>query len=277
VASAIGGFLARKIGPLFPVQHVGQANLRAAFPDWSDAQIKACLHKVWDNLGRSMAEFPHMGKIFKNYVHKGDRSVVEIIGQEHVVAVKNGDRPGIFFSAHIGNWEIMPLAATSTGLKLHVVYRRPNNPLVNKLFISRGTVSGDLLPKGREGARAALNKLAAGEHVAMVMDQKMNDGLQSTLFGMPAMTAPAMVQLALKYGCPVIPACCVRHAGAKFTLELEDPIYFEKTGDNRADLQNGVQVMNAYIEKWIRRHPEQWLWFHRRWPKDIVDTRRPKA
>jgi Kdo2-lipid IVA lauroyltransferase/acyltransferase len=232
------------------------------------AQIEATIREMWDNLGRVAAEMPHLQriKVFDTDPVSGPRRV-EVIGLEHLDAARDGDKPVIFFTAHIGNWEIAPLLSSRRGLPLHVVYRSANNPWADKLFLSgrREVVSG-LIPKGAEGARLTLKALQAGEALGMLVDQKMNDGIAVPFMGREAMTAPALAQLALKFDCVVLPAWVERVGGAYFRLTIEPPMPLERCGDRHTDIRAMMTRVNARMEEWIKKRPGQWLWLHRRWP-----------
>jgi len=263
VASALGGWLARTIGPYLGISGRAVANLGRAFPEKSPDEIKAIVHGMWDNLGRVVAEYPHLGEmgVF------GDDGRVIVLGAENIDRLRDDGLPGIFFSAHIGNWEIAPLAATERGLPLDQVYRAANNRLVEWLYRrGRAPVVNALIPKGPAGARLLLRSLKGGKHLGMVVDQKMNDGIAIPFFGRDAMTAPALAELALRFDCPVVPVRVERLEGARFRITIDPPLDLDVTGERRADITAAMVKVNALIESWVREHPEQWLWLHNRWP-----------
>ena len=262
LASATGGWLCRRFGPLAPVSRYAERNLRRAFPEKTDAEISGVLVAMWENLGRVFGEYPHLAR-FRLYEPEGR---VEVLGAEHVDRLRDDGKTGIFFSAHIGNWELASLGATQRGLPLTRIYRAPNNPLVDRLIrAARRSVAGELLPKGAEGARRAVAVMRAGGHLGMLVDQKMNDGIAVPFFGRLAMTAPALAQLALKFDCPVVPAKVERLGGTRFRLTIYPPLKIEKSGERECDVLALMTRVNAIIEGWIRERPEQWLWLHRRW------------
>ncbi len=159
------------------------------------------------------------------------------------------------------------MGATQRGLPLTRIYRPPNNPLVDRLIRrARRHITGELLPKGLEGARRTIEIVRGGGHLGMLVDQKMNDGIPVPFFGRPAMTAPALAQIALKFGCPVIPAKVERVRETHFLITLYPPLEMPDSGDRRADVKTAMALVNRTIEGWVRERPEQWLWLHRRWP-----------
>ncbi|HTR17703.1 MAG TPA: lysophospholipid acyltransferase family protein, partial [Acetobacteraceae bacterium] len=109
--------------------------------------------------------------------------------------------------------------------------------------------------------------LARGGYLAMLTDQKMNDGVEARFFGLPAMTASALAALALRFRCPVVPSHVERIGPARFRLICEPPLPLPDSGDRQADIRQLTQQVNDALERWIRERPESWLWLHRRWPK----------
>ena len=161
------------------------------------------------------------------------------------------------------------MGATQRGLPLDRVYREANNRLVEWLYRhGRAAVEGALIPKGPQGVRQLLNAFRSGSHLAMLVDQKMNDGIAVPFFGRPAMTAPALAELALRHNCPVVAARVTRVKGANFKMTALPPVRFEKTGDHKADVLAAMTQINNQVEQWVRDTPEQWLWLHNRWPND---------
>lgn len=261
-ASAIGGTIARRLGPKLGVSRIARRNLARAFPTMTKDEIERCVVSVWDNLGRIAGEFPHLPtlKVFED-------SRVTVEGVEHIDQLRDDGKPGIFFTAHIGNWELVGTAVTQRGIPLGVIYRASNNPTADALIRrGRANLPGELLPKGREGAKRALAILQAGGHIGLLPDQKMNDGIAVPFFGRPAMTAPALAQFALKYDCPVVPIRVVRDGGFRFRIVVEPPLAFQPSGDRHRDIAAFTEEVNRTIERWVRDTPGQWLWLHRRWP-----------
>ncbi len=263
-ASALGGRLARMIGPWLPVSGVARRNLGRAYPEKSAAEIEALVLGMWDNLGRVAGEYAHLGEI--DVTDPDGR--VEVVGVENVERLRDDGRGGIFFSAHLGNWEIAPLGATQNGVALTQIYRAANNPHMEPILRSlRAPVGGIHYPKGAGGAKKLIEALSRGEHLGMLVDQKLNEGIAVPFFGRDAMTAPALAQLALRFGCPVVPARVERLDGAHFRLTVYPPLTLATSGDRQADIAAAMGQINALIEEWIRARPEQWLWLHRRWPE----------
>lgn len=260
-ASALGGLLGRAIGPLLPPHRVAAANLAMVFPEKTAAERRAILRGMWDNLGRTFFEYPHQSRLL-------EMGRVEYVGLEHVRALKDDGRPGLLWSGHLGNWEMVSGGAGLVGLVMHRIYRAPNNRRLDWLFrADRAQVEGELLPKGAAGAKRALILLRKGGHLGMMVDQKMNDGIAVPFFGRDAMTASALATMALVFDAPVVGARAIRLGGARFRVEATAPYTIASTGDRAADALRAMTEINARLETWIREYPEQWLWVHRRWPK----------
>jgi len=261
VASDVGGWFGRSVGALWPaLSRRAERNLRLALPELDEAALAATLRGMWDNLGRTAAEFAHLDEMRE--VPVGN---LEIVGREHLVGLRHG---GMVFSAHLGNWEAMTPALREVGMPAHGVYRAANNPLTDALINrERAKYLTSLAPKGREGAKRLLSLARQGALVGMLVDQKLNEGIAIPFFGRPAMTAPALAQLALRYGLPVVPVRCERLGGARLRLTIYPPLAQPATGDREADVRALMTAVNATLESWIRERPEQWLWLHRRWPE----------
>jgi KDO2-lipid IV(A) lauroyltransferase len=257
-ASALGGWIGRTIGPRLRTSRKARRNLDRAMPELSEARRDEILIGMWDNLGRVMAEYPHLNEIWKR---------TEVVGAEIVQEIAASKKPALFYSAHTGNWEVALLGASRNGLPVTAVYRRPNNPAVSWLIDrARSVIGSRLVPKGRDGAREVVATLRENGTVCMLIDQKMNDGIPVPFFGREAMTAPAIGQLAYRYKCAVIPAFAERLGGAHFRLTVMQPAELPQLGNRDLEVRQMMAEVNLQVEKWIRARPEQWLWLHRRWP-----------
>ena len=261
-ASALGGAMGRLLGPLLGISNRARRNIKRALPGLSESEIADVIAGMWDNLGRVAAEYPHLRNI--RVFEPGGR--VETHGLDHVDRAVAGGRRMIIFSGHIANWEIAALAAVQYGISVAQIYRAANNRLVDRMITRFRGDAGELIPKGSVAARRAIATLRRGSHLTVLADQKMNDGIPVTFFGRPAMTAPALAALALRFDCDVLPARVERLAGAHFRLTVFPPLPLPRTGDSNADAAALMAQVNAILETWIRDRPEQWFWVHQRWP-----------
>src|SRR5271170_7525247 len=261
-ASALGGALARRIGPFLGISKRARRNLRRALPELSETEIARVVAGMWDNLGRVAAEYPHLQKI--RVFEPGGR--VETHGIEHIDRAVAAGRRMIIFSGHIANWEIGMLAAVQYGISVAQIYRAANNPLVDRMITRFRGDAGELIPKGAVAARRAIATLRRGAHLTMLADQKMNDGIPVPFFGRPAMTTSALAALALRFDCDVLPARVERLGGARFRLTVFPPLPLPRSGEHHADVAALMARVNQTLEEWIRDRPGEWFWLHRRWP-----------
>ncbi len=267
-SSNLGGWVARTLGPRFMVSRVADRNLRHALPELTEAERCKIIRAMWDNLGRTSAELPHLSVLFRTCEGPG----WEIEGEEHIERLKGANVPVIFFSGHFGNWEmILPIAA-GLGLTVSGFYRAASNAHVDVMIQSlRQRALGprvSMFRKGAEGARAALLHLQHGGSLGLLVDQKMNDGIAVPFFGRAAMTAPALAQFALRFGFPIVPVRIVRLGPARLRMICEPPLAVTLTGCRTTDMYAILLAVNATLERWIRADPASWLWLHRRWPKE---------
>ena len=261
IASNAGGAIASFLGPKMGVSKKALRNLQDTMPDRSAAEQQAIIKEMWDNLGRVIAEYPHLAQI--------GRERVEIINGDVLTPLTKKDQPAIIFGGHFANWEATGSAAlTQYHLETIAVYRAPNNPWVNKLLEKARRKSGytGTIAKSRAGSRQIMHKMQANENIAFLIDQKYNEGEEYPFMGRPAMTADMFARLAQKYDCPLVPIQMKRlNQQARFTLTIHTPIPTkDENGDNRpiADI---ITDCHALLEAAIKDNPGQWLWLHRRW------------
>ncbi|PCI00868.1 MAG: lipid A biosynthesis acyltransferase [Alphaproteobacteria bacterium] len=258
-ASSLFGKIAQIIAPRMGMNRKALRHVTAALGAENAEKIT---QGMWDNLGRTMAEFPHL----KTIVEKD----VTFKGGEHIERLRDDGQCGILFGAHLGNWEVIPHALLHHfNLPTHPVYRPPNNPMVDKRLHKYRAPDGQITPypKSRAGMVGMVKSLKKGEHVGLLIDQKYNEGVEAPFFGMTARTAVAFIEMAQKFDCPLVPLRCIRD-GKKFILEACAPI---PTKDRA--MIDILHDAHALLEDWIREYPEQWLWLHRRWrEEDLKDV-----
>src|SRR5207244_11142967 len=197
-----------------------------ALPGFPGTEMAGVGAGMWDNLGRVVAEYPHLRKIC--VFEPG--GPVETRGFEHVDRAVAAGRRMSFFSGHIANWEIGMLAGVQYGISVAQIYRAANNPLMDRMIARFRSDRGEFIPKGAVGARRAITALRRGAHLTLLADQKMNDGIPVPFFGRPAMTAPALASLALRFDCDVLPARVERLKGAHFQLTVSPPLRMARSG-----------------------------------------------
>lgn len=262
-ASSLGGFLGRTIGPHIGVTRRARTNLAKAMPELDDVARDKIILDMWDNFGRTLFEYPLLDQfILSKNLHR-----LNIVGLEHLQSVVASGRGGLIVSGHFANWEMLPLIAHLQGIKSGAVYRSANNPLIDDQILAlRAKVSDAVqIPKGAKGARGILRLLKAKKFVMMLIDQKLNDGIEATLFGHKAMTTSAPAGLAYRNQIPIVPVSLVRDEEACFTLTVHAAI--ETNGDAEAlgEISRVTQDLNDFLEARIRECPSQWFWLHDRW------------
>lgn len=265
IASSLGGKIAQLIGPFLPPQKKALKNLALAFPDLSLEEHKTILKGMWNNLGRIFAEYPHLTYISKNRI--------EFENEELIETLKNDNNAAVIIGAHIGNWEIVAPSCLQQGLEIGLVYRRPNNPYVNNLLDKLRSLKGKIktFPKSRAGMKDAIEALKQSHHVALLIDQKYNEGIPALFFGKPAMTSPAFIKLSQKFRCPLVLGQVIRGNGVNFKIKVFNPIATYAMNDEPRDEQEIINEIHRILESWIKEQPEQWLWLHQRWNKRASD------
>lgn len=263
------GNLARFWGPYIITSRTGRRNLRLAYPENTEAENEEILRGVWENLGRVCGEFVHLEQ-FWDYDHsRPNQGRAETYATEKFIALRDSGKPALIFTAHLANWELAAVCAAAHELDAAILFRTPNNRFVADIIHeTRAKTMGQLLPAGLQGTFAMGNTLERGGHVGMLVDQYRNarrGGVPVTFFGHQTMANSTIMRLARQYDCPVHGVRVVRLPKNRFRVDLTDPVDLPRDAKGRYDIQPSMQTIMSIIEGWIREHPEQWLWLHRRW------------
>ena len=273
------GWTMRKIGPLLPENKLGRANLTAAFPEKSPAEIDAILRGAWDNLGRMGAEFAHLDRLWDHDPNQPNRrGRIEFTQQDidHFLQLANDGKPALIFAAHLANWELPAICAATYQLDSAALYRRPNIAAIDRWLRETRTASmGELIATGLDAPVKIADALKRGAHVGMLVDQYYVRGVEVTFFGRRTRANPLLARLAQHFDCPIHGARMIRLPDHRFRAELTDAIAPVRGADGKIDIAGTMQVITSVVEGWIREHPEQWLWLHRRWrPEDAKPQKR---
>jgi len=268
MANFAGTFM-RRIGPLFPEHRIGREQLRAAFPEKSDAEIEVILGGVWDNLGRIAIEFAHLDDFC---VEGFGRRTPDVITYppaskaRHDWITKSG-QAAIGFAAHLANWELPGVGAKLIGVKSAVLYRRPNIGAVNDVIVKlREPLMGELIPTGLDAPVRLARLVQSGIHVGMLADQHYSKGVEVIFFGRRCLANPLVAMLARQTERPIYGMRVVRNPdGNSFWGEISDPVEPVRDAAGRIDIKGTMQAITTVIEGWVRQYPAQWLWLHRRW------------
>lgn len=259
-ASNLGGCLGRTIGPRMAASRKALRNIELALPDLSSAGHNAAILEMWDNLGRVIAEYPHLETIAQ--------SRTQIEGRKILEELFTRDQGALFCGAHLANWEVNCAAfLIKLNKPIDVTYRAPNNPWSDRLLMKARTLGGQIgaHSKSRQGGKTLIEAMKDKSYIGMLIDQKYNEGVAVPFFGMPAMTNPVFVQLCQKYNAALIPVRNERLPGAHFKFTVYEPLDLFDADNTPLSVEDVIAKAHEYLEDWIREKPGQWLWLHRRW------------
>ena len=261
LSSLLGGLIFSIYGFFSKRNLIVKKNILRVFPKISTQEQNSIIRRMWFHFGRVVGEYPNLNRIkLKN------TSNIIIENEKNLINPLKKYSNCLFFSAHIGNWELTSHLLIQKGFKISFIYRAPNNHLIDKLLRKiRFDYGVGLIRKGNQGAKQCLKILNnKGGHIGMLIDQKMNDGISTNFFGESVKSPSAIAKFALKFNCPIIPAVCFRENSTNFRISYSKPI----SPDELKKIGNEKEIMNylnKYVEIWIKEKPEQWIWFHNRW------------
>jgi len=261
-------WLMRKVGPRMREHRIGRENLQAAFPEKSPAEIERILLGVWDNLGRVAGEFARLDQLW-DYDRKRPNAS-RILSTPEVDArfdaMRDDGKPALVFASHLANWELPALAARGGGLEFAVLYRRLNMPAITDAVAKlRAGTMGTMIAGGPDAPFRIARALEAGQHVAMLVYQHYGLGPEVTFFGRRCRANPMLARLARHIDCPIYGTRAVRLPNNKLAVDIIGPIDVPRDPDGRVNVEGTMQTITSIVEGWVREHPEQWLWVHRRW------------
>jgi KDO2-lipid IV(A) lauroyltransferase len=262
------GRITRRIGPLLREDRIGRANLAAAFPEKSPAEIESILAGVWDNLGRLGAEFAHLDHIWEHDPAHPELSRIEIQPRTHELfaQLRLDGKPALIFFCHLGNWELPAVAAVAHGLDAAILFRRPNSASANRVIEElRQVKMGTLIPAGRDAPFKLAEALQRGQHVAIQVDQWFTNGVEVTFFGRKTKANPTLARLLRQIECPIHGVRIIRLPDNRFRAELSEEVQPARDAAGQIDVQGTMQAITSVVEGWVREYPDQWLWLHRRW------------
>ncbi|MEO3385632.1 lipid A biosynthesis lauroyl acyltransferase [Mesorhizobium sp. CAU 1741] len=258
--------VARRLGPLVGRHRVAMDNLRHAYPEKSEQELQAIASDMWGNMARLAGEYVFLDRLFDFVPGSAETGRVEVVGEETFIRVRDSKKPHIFFTAHTGNFELLPVAAAAFDLPVTALFRAPNNPYIAKyIFSTRADAMGELLASRAGVAFALARILERGGNIGVLVDQKFHKGVPTTFFGRPCYTSPLVAKLARQYDCDVYPARAIRLPGNRYRLEIYDRLELPRTDKGTIDVPGTAQLLNDTVEGWVREHPGQWMWFHKRW------------
>ena len=263
-ASGLGSIIGQIFGPLFRSKYITKKNIKTGLGDLDSEKEKDIIKSMWSNIGRTFSEYMFL-KDFK--FNKIKSSHIKIVGIEYLEEIKKNKQPVIFYSGHFANFELMAMEIDKFGIKCVAIYRPLNNFFLNPVmeYLRMKYICPNQIPKGRMGMREIIGKVKNGYSVALMVDQRVSEGPRELFFNKPAHTTTIPAQLALKYGCKLVPISLERKESIKFELTIHEPYKIEKTGNHQDDTKSITLKINQVLEKMIIRNPKQWIWSHNRW------------
>ena len=258
--------MAYLIGPWTARHKLVLYNLERAFPEKSEKEREAIARDMWGNMARLAAEYVFVEELIDHDLANGNGGRIEVDGIERFLDLRENPRPFIVFTAHTGNFELLPIIAAKYGLDVTALFRPPNNPYIaQKLLSARRTHMGHLVPSQVGAAWSLAGVLESGKGVGLLVDQKFHKGAKTSFFGQKVQTNPLLVKLARNYDCEVYPARSIRLPNGRFRLEIEPAVELPRNENGQIDVVATAQLLNDKVESWVREYPGQWQWFHDRW------------
>ena len=260
IGSNLGYIIGRVIGPIFRPKQLIKKNLKQSkIVDINN--FNNIINNIYGNYGRILAEYPFL-KDFRN--NKLDK-YISIEGLEILEQIKSNKTRAVFISGHFNNFELMALQLEKAGIKLCAIYRPLNNIYLNRTMeeIRIKYICKNQIKKGRSGTRQIIENLNEGNSVALMIDQRVREGIKINFFGEMASTTTIPAQLIKKYKCDLVPIYIERKKKYHFKMYISKPIKLE----NKKSINEITEHLNNILEKMIMRNIDQWIWTHDRWKK----------
>ena len=259
LSSRLSGKIFEKIGPFFRSKKIIYSNIKRAYPNIEIKQITNIANSMWNNYGRVFAEFMFMrefrsGKLSQN---------LEIVGQNILENIKSSNKQVIFISGHFSNFELMAMHLEKSGINLCAIYRPLNNIFLNKFMerIRKKYICKNQVKKGIGGLKKLIFFKNKNFSTALMIDQRVSEGILSNFFNEKASTTTIPAQLVKKFNIPIVPIYIERTDGLNFKISIEEPIYFSKD----ISIETITDELNKILEKMVIKKPDQWIWSHNRW------------
>ena len=260
ISQIIASFLFKNFGPLFRSKKTSFANLSIAFPNLNDPQKNKIMNNMWINYGKIFSEYMFIEK-FRTSSKFSDRIIIE--NQGELEKIKLSKKPVIFISGHFNNFELMAMHLEKSGIDLAAVYRPLNNSLLNPIMenIRKKYICKKQIKKGITGTKELLKEFKKGTSIALMIDQRVSEGIEIDLFGKKALTTTIPAQFIKKFDVAVVPVYIERLIDNKFKLKIFENIKFSKNDS----IDMITLKLNKILEEMIMTNPEQWIWTHSRW------------
>jgi len=259
ISSYISNKLVSIVGPFFRSKDLIKTNILKAFPNLNDKEIAKVSNEMWGNYGRILAEYIFI-KNFRNSYLKNN---IQIEGQEILDKIKANNETVIFVSGHFNNFELMAMCIEKSGINLAAVYRPLNNRFLNYIMekIRKKYICKKQIKKGISGTKKLLSCFKSGSSIALMIDQRVSQGIKTDLFGQVAFTTTIPAQFVKKFKCKIVPVYIERVDETYFKLKIHKPLIYS----NDETIDSITQNLNFILEKMILQNPSQWIWSHNRW------------
>ena len=259
LASNIGSFIGKKIGPLSRSKKNIISNIKKAFPKLEEEKINSIIKNMWGNYGRILADY----MFIKNFRTLKLKPYLQIEGKEIFEEIKKKDEQVVFISGHFNNFELMAMEIEKSGIDIGAIYRPLNNIFLNKIMerIRKKYICKNQIKKGISGVREIIRLYNSGFSIALMIDQRVSEGIKLNFFGYPALTTTIPAQLVKKFSCRVVPVHIERFNNLYFKVSVNKPLEFDKN----QSIEDISTILNKELEKMIIKNPDQWIWSHNRW------------
>jgi KDO2-lipid IV(A) lauroyltransferase len=258
-SSFISGILFEFFGPLFRSKQIIKSNIQKAIPNINLQEINIIKKSMWNNYGRTLSEYMFL----KNFRNNKLKSNIRVEGGEILEQIKNEKTPVIFVSGHFSNFELMAMQIEKSGVNLAAIYRPLNNIFLNVLMerIRKKYICKNQIKKGTSGIRQLLKLYKKGYSIALMIDQRVSEGVRSKFFNEDAFTTTIPAQFIKKFNCKVVPIYIERFNDINFNIKIEKPMEFSKDSST----EKITRDLNIWLEKMILKDPGKWIWSHNRW------------
>jgi KDO2-lipid IV(A) lauroyltransferase len=259
IASYISSKILILIGPFFRSKKIIETNILRAIPNLDNKNLKNIVQKMWSNYGRILSEYVFIKKFRRSKIEK----YFEIEGQEILEKIKINKEPVIFISGHFNNFELMAMHIEKSGINLAAIYRPLNNPFLNFIMekIRKKYICKNQIKKGISGTKRLLSCYKKGSSIALMIDQRVTEGIKSNFFKHEAFTTTIPAQFIKKFNCKIVPIYIERINDINFKLKIYNPLKYS-TEDS---IESITLDLNSLLEQMILKNPSQWIWSHNRW------------
>tara|TARA_B110000003_G_scaffold275387_1_gene317843 strand:- start:543 stop:1403 length:861 start_codon:yes stop_codon:yes gene_type:complete len=259
IASNISSKVVSLIGPFFRSREIIKKNLYKAMPDLDQKNMKKIIYEMWKNYGRILSEYIFI----KDFRNSNLENNIQIVGQDILKKIKENDEPVIFVSGHFNNFELMAMHIEKSGINLATIYRPLNNKFLNLVMerIRKKYICKNQIKKGISGTKQILSFFKKGSSVALMIDQRVSQGIKCNFFNHEAFTTTIPAQFVKKFNCKIVPIYIERLKNVNFKLTVYEPIKYSDDDSIESITLN----LNIMLEKMILKNPGQWIWSHNRW------------